>query len=159
LKENEYLEGDLILECFINLRILDCSFNKLTSLIINDCSKLTKIDCSYNSLIILNFGNLNELVEFNCRSNNLSELNYLSLNYDSLIHLNVIDNNLLDINIEVFNRFINLKNLLIGNDEKFNQIKRNYFSGSTDSIKDINLNGLHIGDIDVISDQYDFDSQ
>jgi len=39
------LEGELILNDFINLEELNCSENKLTKLDITSCSKLKKLDC------------------------------------------------------------------------------------------------------------------
>nr|CAG8433650.1 12612_t:CDS:10 [Entrophospora candida] len=49
------LAWKLKLEVFTSLESLNCSENKLTSLDLNDCPKLTKIDCSNNSFTDLGF--------------------------------------------------------------------------------------------------------
>ncbi|CAJ0917047.1 7172_t:CDS:2 [Entrophospora sp. SA101] len=150
LKVNEYLENSLNLEGFINLQNLDCSFNKITNLILNDCSQLIRLDCSYNQLVNLGLEGLNQLEKIVCRGNYLIDLDYSVLDPKKITYLDVVDNNLSKRDLSIFSRFINLQKLLIGNDEKFNKINRNYFFGSLKSIESLTkLEGIHIGATDI----------
>jgi hypothetical protein len=53
--ENKNIEGELDLSDFVNLKELNCSKNKLTSLNISKCQQLEAINCSSNKLTSLNF--------------------------------------------------------------------------------------------------------
>jgi len=52
---NKKLEGDLNLEGFVNLEILNCGENMLTSLELSNCKQLREIDCSFNNIINIFF--------------------------------------------------------------------------------------------------------
>ena len=41
----QYLEGSLVLSDFVNLEILNCSYNNLTSLDLSNCNKLAELTC------------------------------------------------------------------------------------------------------------------
>jgi len=47
---NQDLEEHLDLRDFANLKVLDCSVNKLTSIDLSNCQKLEKISCQDNQL-------------------------------------------------------------------------------------------------------------
>ena len=68
------------IQSFINLVILQCTDNKLTSL---DVSKLTNLDslyCSSNSLTNLNVTGLSSLTSLGCDENQLTSLNLTGVN-------------------------------------------------------------------------------
>jgi len=50
---NKELDGDLKLERFTSLETLDCSNNKLTTLEITNCLKISILDCHNNKLVSL----------------------------------------------------------------------------------------------------------
>ncbi|CAG8717959.1 11107_t:CDS:2, partial [Racocetra fulgida] len=136
------LQGYLDLSEFINLKVLGCSGNQLTSLNLTNCSQLEEINCSNNQLtnIILppNPTNLKELRLYN--NNFISNLSFLtpainleylnladnkfigSLDYLSemrqLKSLNISDTDINEVNIEQLPR-INLK--LIVKEKEFVQ--------------------------------------
>src|SRR4051812_27563555 len=66
---NQKLEGHLDLSDFINLEMLDCSHNSLTSIELRNCSKLTELDCSDNRLRQLDLGGLRNLKNVNYSDN------------------------------------------------------------------------------------------
>ena len=84
------LEGKLDLSDFINLVELNCQHNQLTSLKINNCSKLKKLDCSKNKLNELNLSDLDGLEEIQCHDNYLTNTFY-PLGADKLTCLNISD--------------------------------------------------------------------
>jgi hypothetical protein len=97
------------LENLVNLEILICDNNKITSLKgIEKNFKLKFLDCRYNDLTRLDgFGNIN-LEKIDCRYNNITTLE----GNDSLFNLEILncsDNKLKS--LEGIDRFINLKNL------------------------------------------------
>lgn len=64
------LAGSLDLTDFINLEELDCSYNSLTNLILNNnCGKLKRIYCQDNQLTSLNISNQLVLTFLNCSQN------------------------------------------------------------------------------------------
>ncbi|RIA83210.1 hypothetical protein C1645_474133 [Glomus cerebriforme] len=208
---NEYLNGSLKLEGFINLKELDCCRNNITSLDVDDNINLKKLKCSSNKLSVLKFEKLSKLKELGCESNQLIELNLnpcknlenlncygnkltnlkinnltklesLRCNYNKLTNLdlsncpslsevNCCNNKLkgiklpleneklekLDLNnnnfsnqdLSIFGRFINLKELDIGNDE-CNGRKYNRFYGSLEPLKTLTkLRTLEINNTDI----------
>lgn len=73
--ERRNLTGELDLSEFINLENLNCSFNELTNLIIDNCFRLETVDCSYNQLTDLDVSNQPKLTDLDCSSNLLTKLN------------------------------------------------------------------------------------
>ncbi|CAI2168951.1 2370_t:CDS:2 [Funneliformis geosporum] len=65
------LEGELDLSDFVNLKILVCSDNKLTSLNLSNCQQLERINCENNLLIGLDVRNCSNLVRLNGQDNSL----------------------------------------------------------------------------------------
>ena len=108
LRSNEKLEGELDLTDFTNLEYLDCSNNNITKLVINS-SALYHLDCSQN---------------------NLSDLSSINGDCNRFVFLRISNNNLFNpsgCNLSIFQSFVNLEVLEIGNSS---QNKYNFFSGS-----------------------------
>ena len=57
-----------------DLTVLDCSFNNLTQLTLNNA--LTDLDCSRNQLTSIDISALTDLVNFRCNYNNITSLNF-----------------------------------------------------------------------------------
>jgi len=64
------LKGDLKLEGFTNLRVLNCSGHELTGLDLSECKNLRELDCSNNELNNLNISGCSRLEKINCSNNN-----------------------------------------------------------------------------------------
>jgi Leucine-rich repeat (LRR) protein len=102
--DNKNLQGSLNLAGFINLKELDCFYNKLTSLGLSDSVDLQILYCFNNQLADLNF------------SNNLNE--------EKLTSLSISDNNITS-DLTPLSKFINLEILDLNN---------NNFTGSLESL-------------------------
>ena len=140
------------MEGFDNLKELDCSQNKLTKLNVSDCPQLKTLDCSLNELEHLNLTNLEQLEEFACNDNNLTNLDFLSSNLKKLTSLNISDNNLSERNLSIFSQFVNLENLLIGNEDEKKIKIYNRFRGSLEPLKNLTkLKLLYISNTDIDS--------
>jgi len=101
---------------FPNLTRVHCSNNRLTKLSIIDCPKIEFLNCGYNELTDLSF------------------LDNLSV--ESLINLSVEGNNFPEQDLSAFSKFVNLKNLDVGN---------KCFSSSLKPLKDLKkLERLHV---------------
>ncbi|CAB4388412.1 unnamed protein product [Rhizophagus irregularis] len=151
---NENLEGHLDLSDFINLKKLDCSNNKLTSLDISKNEKLTEIDCSQNNLISLDLSNCLNLKSVTANYNRLNELKLPVIeNSDKFEYLNLLDNSFSQ-KLNCFGRLINLKDLHIGNTNE-GRIKQgiyNHFYGSLKPLKNtIKIENLSINNTDIDS--------
>ena len=107
---NHNLEGELNLIEFVNLKVLNCSNNKLTTLNVSKCSKLRELYCYNNCLINLDLDDLLNLEEIECSSNLLTDIN-LPREPKKLVKLNLQDNNLSERNISCFTRFTKLEEL------------------------------------------------
>src|SRR5688500_15326102 len=66
--------GNLDLSDFANLKWLDCSYNRITSLNLNNCPYLEKIWCSNNQLTNLDVSNCSCLTELDCSNNLLTNI-------------------------------------------------------------------------------------
>ncbi|RGB29753.1 hypothetical protein C1646_766189 [Rhizophagus diaphanus] len=151
---NENLEGHLDLSDFINLKKLDCSNNKLTSLDISKNERLTEINCSQNNLISLDLSNCLNLKSVTANCNRLNELKLPVIeNSDKLEYLNLLDNSFSQ-KLNCFGRLINLKDLHIGNTNE-GRIKQgiyNHFYGSLKPLKNtIKIENLSINNTDIDS--------
>src|SRR5205823_1104736 len=67
------LKGDLKLEGFTNLRVLNCSGHELINLDLSECKNLRELDCSNNDLNSLNINSCSKLKKINCVSNDYLE--------------------------------------------------------------------------------------
>lgn len=147
------LEGELKLEDFDNLKKFCCRGNKLVELSVNDCAELEDLDCSFNSLTNLNFSKLKKLWRFSGSDNILTDLNFLSsFSVDSLIVLNIANNNFPRRDLSILSRFANLELLWIGNDdeEKIEEDIYNRFCGSLKPLKNLTrLESLNISNTDI----------
>jgi len=130
----EELENSLIINNLINLKKLYLCSNKLTKLVIINCSEIELISCSGNFLADVNF-------LFEIDSKKLTAL-YLE------------NNNISEQNLSCFEEFTNLTALLVGNSDK-NKIKKgiyNRFTGSLEFLKDLTrLERLSIKNTDIDS--------
>jgi Leucine-rich repeat (LRR) protein len=96
---NKNLEGELNLEGFNKLKVLNCSANSLTKLNVSDCPRLTKIFCSNNQLTSVDF---------------LKQLKHP----ERLVSLDIGDNDFLSLedDLSFFDPFVNLKKFYLNND-------------------------------------------
>jgi Leucine-rich repeat (LRR) protein len=79
------LEGILDLTSFSNLRILDCSHNKLTSIILPDNNKLVLFFCGDNLLESLEIPRNNKIEHFDAEDNNIKSIeSFKNLNPETL---------------------------------------------------------------------------
>ena len=86
--DNKQLTGELNLTSFVNLEILDCSYNQLTHLDLSQCDNLKTLDISNTNFIssLEYFKNLTNLVELDISDTNIiTGLEYLP---DSLATFN-----------------------------------------------------------------------
>ena len=71
-RTNNILEGSLSLKDFVNLEVLDCSFNQLTKLDLSDCSKLGELVCHDNKLVSLKLPSNSWINRLFCWNNQLT---------------------------------------------------------------------------------------
>jgi len=95
-----------------DLLVLDCSWNNLQKLNINNLINLQILNCFNNQLTELNINNLINLQELTCSKNKLKELNINNL--INLQYLSCYDNQLTKLNI---NNLINLQILFCTNNQ------------------------------------------
>jgi hypothetical protein len=92
------------IEAFINLNILNCGGNQLTSLNISNNTALTGLDCGYNQLTSLDVSSCKVLVELFCQWNQLTSLDishntalsYLDCTNNYLTYMDVSNNTKLE---------------------------------------------------------------
>jgi len=136
---NKELEGNLKLEGFVNLEILDCSFNKnITALKIIGSSKLRHLDCSNNKLTELDVSIFPELEIFYCSDNLLINLE-LSENKELRV-LHISNNNFPKQDLFFLSHLVNLKTLAVGNVRSVLRIEKdtcNRFEGSLQSLSNL----------------------
>ena len=72
--ENKYISNLSGLQFFPNLKVLNCSHNRLTSLDVSKNTELTYLKCSYNRLTELDVSKNTELTYLDCGYNRLTEL-------------------------------------------------------------------------------------
>lgn len=131
------LSGSLIIEDWVSLETIKCAFNQLTSLRLCKLPKLKKIYCSNNKINHVVIKNCSEISHLSIYENCLTSLDFLKeLNPTKLIYLQLAGNKFSSQDLTKFSRFVNLKELLIGN---------NHFRGSLEPLK--NCTGLIFLDI------------
>ncbi|CAG8592538.1 36329_t:CDS:2, partial [Racocetra persica] len=138
----------------LNLKRVYCYGNQLTKLDLTNLPKLEELICSDNRLTSLDLTNLNRLKLLLCRDNQLTKINY-PLNPKKLTELSIRNNNLVEHDLSIFSRFINLEKLFIGNDYKENIEKGEYnrFFGSLKPLQNLTkLKLLHINNTYVDTD-------
>ncbi|RIA83266.1 hypothetical protein C1645_743202 [Glomus cerebriforme] len=118
-----------------------------------NCPQLKKIDISnFVDNKKLEINNCPNLREFNCENNQLTNMNFRGL--ENLTHFNLNNNNFSEQDLTIFSRFINLKELCIGNDDD-KKIKNgiyNRFRGSLEPLKSLTkLEKLNINNTDLNS--------
>jgi|SRR6185312_2214537 len=126
LGSNEKLEGELDLSDFTNLEYLDCSNNNITKILTN-------------SFVLYHLDGF---------QNNLSDLSSIRADCKRFIFLRISNNNLfnpLGCNLSIFQNFVNLELLEIGNSSQVSQNKYNFFFGSLQPLT--NLTKLKFLDI------------
>ena len=102
------LKGELRFEGFDNLEELTIKNKRLWWFFEENKSEITNLDLT----------GLEKLKKVKCYDNYLSSFNYSALNPDKLSFLNITANNLLEQDLSVFSKFVNLETLWIGNDNK-----------------------------------------
>lgn len=125
------LEGHLDLRDFANLKKLDCSENKITSIDLSKNEKIKWIDCSDNLL---------------------NDIDFSYQNPEELEGIIVHNNNLSWRDLSCFSRFINLQSLFLGtyDEKKIEKNIYNRFHGSLEHLKNLeSLLDLDISGTDV----------
>ncbi|RHZ35216.1 hypothetical protein [endosymbiont GvMRE of Glomus versiforme] len=127
------LEGHLDLSEFVNLKKLNCSENKLTSINLSNNERIEFVDCSDNLL---------------------TDIDLSHQNPENLQGIIIQNNNLSPRDLSIFSRFVRLENLFVGNDdeEKSEQNIYNRFHGSLEYLKGLKrLVRLDINGTDINS--------
>ena len=143
------------IEGFVNLKKLYCPNKKLTGLECRNCPKLENVLCQKNQLtdlVLANCPNINKLI---CNRNQLTNLKFLqTISSEKLEEINISNNNISISDLTLFQNFVNLKNLGLGNWDKeiIEQGIYNRFYGSLEPLKNlINLEELDLAGTDVDS--------
>lgn len=139
--ENNKIKKLDLNNCF-NLQHLLCSNNQLTRLNLNNYHKLEKLEFNNNRLSTLDISNLSNLNNLSFINNqlanvnvdncpNITEINFSNnslvsvenllenLNSGKLEVLNISNNNFSRQDLSCFSRFVNLRNLFIGDNNRF----------------------------------------
>ncbi|MDT7831027.1 T9SS type A sorting domain-containing protein [Flavobacteriaceae bacterium S356] len=145
------LEG---ISSFINLKILRCVSNDLTTLDISGLSSLTTLDCDNNQLTSLNLTGLSNLTSLNVNNNELAALNITDLS--DLSYLYCHSNELVSLNLNGLSNLINVycdRNELTSLDLA-GLINLNVLSCYQNKLTSLNLNGLsNITDLNCSNNQ------
>ena len=118
-------------------KYINCSYNELTSLFINDNTELIELQCEYNKLQNLNLDGCSNLAIINCAYNNLSsipadnhpKLRELFCNDNLLTSLDISENRLMD-KIDCRDNQ-GLKQLFVSNSQVFSVFR---ISGNTEVV-------------------------
>ena len=89
------------IEAFINITGLDCSYNQIESLDLNQNTLLEYLDCSTNNIHSLNVSQCTALVELDCSENDLTSIDVS--NSHSLVDLICNTNNITTLTTSEFN--------------------------------------------------------
>jgi hypothetical protein len=76
---------------------------------LNDFINLKKLDCPYNKLTSLDLRNLSKLESIECGNNLLTNLNNLPTNADKLTELFIGNDNFEEQDLSILSRFKNLR--------------------------------------------------
>ncbi len=85
------------IEHFVNLKVLDCSYNKLTELDISKNTMLIELSCSDNQLTDLDISNNTALTWLSCSNNQLIELD--TSNNTALTNIYCSNNQLIELDV------------------------------------------------------------
>jgi len=118
----------------VNLKLIDCDYNHLTALHLNNCPDLESLFCAHNAINNLPLINNTQLQEINVSSNNLSvihtqQLAYLTefvCNDNQIAYLDMKNNILLD-KIHCMNNDLHVLNMKNGNN---NNVANNDFKAT-----------------------------
>lgn len=132
-----------------NLKLIN--LNLTENLDISDFVNLEEeLDFARNRLIEIILLKNNRFKSIITNDNSLVKFNYNYLNSETLVKLNLSNNNLEATEISVFSNLINLEVLLIGSENKFQKIAYNKFYGSLESFKNLTkLENLNIENTDI----------
>lgn len=115
----------------------ECLISPLTKLDTSDLVDLEILECPNNDISSVNLFGCNSLRILDLSNNNLTSLDFLDhlVNPEKLEELYLFDNKIELTNIDVFNRFKNLRKIRIGTSEWWlekekEQQKKNHFYGS-----------------------------
>ncbi len=147
INAQEWLKRNYSTDQIKNLTKLKISDKNLNgSLILEGLSKLKELDCSDNDLTSLNVSGCLELTHLNANNNQLCNM-ILPKNNERLEYLNLLNNDFPKQELYCFSRFINLKELHIGNIDTVN-----HFYGSLKPLKDLTkLEQLSINNTNIDS--------
>jgi len=124
------LGGKLVIENLPKLIRLDCTRNRLTILSLINLPEITHVFAYNNSLTNLVIINCPKITILKVQNNCLSDLDFLNnLNHKKLNHLLINNNEFPSHDINIFSKFVNLKELRLTN---------NLFYGSLNSLKNLN---------------------
>jgi len=119
------------------LEELCCSDNQLSSLGLNNNPQLEKLDCHNNQLTSLDITNCGQLERLDCHNNTLQDL-FLPFQVWKLGYLNAKNNNFPEQDLSIFRKFVNLRELLIGNGDEKN-ISQGIYSRFRGSLEPLQL--------------------
>jgi Leucine-rich repeat (LRR) protein len=157
-ERNKVVSGvtKVIISGCLQLKKADISkFEDNQQISINNCPNLKVLDCSGNKLVSLNLVNCNDLVKITCEDNFLTELDLSSLTSGSLEVLSVYNNSFSEQDLSFLSHLTGLKRIEVGNKyypEKISQGFYNRFVGSLEPLKKLNkLLSLNISNTDIES--------
>lgn len=143
--DGKELEGKLELSDFTNLKKIDFSRNKLTSLIISNCPQLEELICYNNYLTSLDISDCSCLIYLNCY-NNLLKIIILPKNLTNLKGLNLTNNNFPSQDLSFLTGAINLVRIDLNNNKFTGSL--DYLSGMKE-LKNLNINDTDLNEVDV----------
>ncbi|MCE8163178.1 MAG: hypothetical protein I3273_02935 [Candidatus Moeniiplasma glomeromycotorum] len=136
-----------------NLKNLECYSNRLTNLEIKDLPRIATIDCTFNQLTGISITNCSQFSSLSVSNNLLTSLDFLSnLDPAKMVFLNVANNNFPKQKLSIFDRFVNLRDLSVGNwnEEQIQQGIYNRFYGSLEPLRNLTkLEQLNISNSDI----------
>lgn len=145
--------GPLRVEGFKNLGALVFPYSKVTSPHVDNCPNLTEINCGYNNLKELKITNCPKLAKLDFWGCGLTDFDFSSLNPESLVKLQIGNNNLSPRDVSCLASFTNLEWVRIGTTGGGGNKKnspRNRFCGSLEAFKKMkNLSDLNIANTDI----------
>ncbi|WNE41386.1 MAG: hypothetical protein AM1032_000126 [Mycoplasmataceae bacterium] len=119
---------------------------------ISDFQNLEELECSFNLITEIILPTINKLEEISIINNPLKKINFSALNPETFKFINIWNNNLDNVDIDVFSNLNKLMRIHIGNSsiERIQEGIYNRVHGSLKSLKELkNLVGLYIQNTDI----------
>jgi len=154
---NQNLEGDLIIQDFLNLESIKCGSNQdLTSLKLINLPELNYLHTNGCQITNLTINSCPEISELNIANNLLTSTDFITnLEHpEKLTHLSIHSNNFAKQDLSFLSKFTNLEKLFVDNhsQEKLNNQVYNRFTGSLQPLHNLtNLKWINIANTDLDS--------